>query len=173
LFETIETFIESMVVWQQALMVFVISMFPVLDRAAIPAAYAVGLPWQVALPVMIAGNVAPIPFLLLFIRKIFAFLRRYSPFGRWIEKLEGHAERKSDKVRKFQFLGLTLFVAIPLPLPGTGGWTAALIAVMMGTRFKHALLAIFIGSVILGLVMTILTYGLFDGLLVTLGEEAA
>jgi uncharacterized membrane protein len=165
LFQSIEAFIEGLVLWQQALMVFTISLFPVLDRGAIPVAYAVGLPWQTALPVMIAGNIAPIPFLLLFIRKIFAFLRRFKPFGKIIEKLENHAEGKSDKVRKFQFFGLTLFVAIPLPLPGTGGWTAALIAVMMGTRVKHALLAIALGSVVLGAVMTVLTYGLFDGML--------
>jgi uncharacterized membrane protein len=173
LFETIETYIEGLGIWTQALMIFALALFPVLDRFAIPAAYAVGLPWQVALPVMVAGNIMPIPFLLLFIRKVFAFLRRFNPFGRWIEKLERHAGEKSDKVRRFQFFGLTLFVAVPIPLPGTGGWTAALIAVVMGTRFKHALLAISIGSVILGLIMTVLTYGLFDGLLVTLGRTAA
>jgi uncharacterized membrane protein len=170
--EALEIFIESLNIWQQALAVFLLSVFPVLDRAAIPAAYAVGLPWQVALPVMIAGNVTPIPFLLLFIKKVFAFLRKYRPFGRWIKKLEDHAEKKSDKVRKFQFFGLTLFVAIPIPLPGTGAWTGALIAVMMGTRLKHALFAIALGSVILGAVMAVLTYGLFDGLL-TLGRTAA
>jgi len=172
LFEHIEAYIESLAIWQQSLMVFFLSLFPVLDRFAVPAAYAVGLPWQTALPVMIAGNVMPIPFLLLFIKKVFAFLRKYRPFGGWIEKLENHAGKKSDKVKKYQFFGLTLFVAVPIPLPGTGAWTGALIAVMLGIRFKHALFAIFIGSVILGITMTVLTYGLFEGLL-TLGRAAA
>jgi uncharacterized membrane protein len=160
--ETIHTLIENLAIWQQSLIVFALSMFPVLDRIAIVAARAVGLPWYIALPVLIAGNITPIPFILLFIRKIFAFLRRFRIFGKIIDKLERHAAQKSDKVRRYQFFGLTLFVAIPLPLPGTGAWTGALVAVMMGTRFKHALIAIALGSVIFGVLATASVYGLLS-----------
>jgi uncharacterized membrane protein len=146
-------------------MAFILSMPPVLDRAAIPAAYAVGLPWPVALPVAIAGNMFPVPFLLLFVRKVFTWLRKHiKPLGRFTEKLEAHAAKKSDSIRKYQFFGLILFVGVPLPIPGTGAWTGALIAVVMSMRLKHAVWAILCGSVMAMVILVALTYGLFDGL---------
>jgi uncharacterized membrane protein len=150
--------------WQQALMTFLLSIPPVLDRAAIPAAYAAGLPWPVALPVSIMGNMLPVPFLLLFIKKVFAWLRKHTPFGKLTDTLEAHAEKKRGRIRKYQFFGLILFVGIPLPIPGTGAWTGALIAAGMNMRLKHAFWAILIGSVMAMLILVILTYGLFEGL---------
>jgi uncharacterized membrane protein len=163
--DNLAEFLRGLSPWQQALMTFILSMPPVLDRAAIPAAYAAGLAWTAALPAAVAGNMFPVPFLLLFINKVFAWLRRHiKPLGRFTEMLERHAEKKAVTVRRFQFFGLILFVGIPLPLPGTGAWTGALIAVVMGMRLKHAIWAIFFGSVAAMLILTVLAYGLFDGL---------
>jgi uncharacterized membrane protein len=163
--ENIVEFVRSLSPWQQALMTFLLSIPPVLDRAAIPAAYAAGLAWPIALPVSIAGNIFPVPFLLKFIKTVFTWLRKHiKPLGRFTEMLERHAERKAVMVRRFQFLGLIFFVGLPLPLPGTGAWTGALIAVVVGMRLKHALWAIICGSVIAMLILTVLSYGLFDGL---------
>lgn len=163
--ESLTDFIRSLEPWQQALMTFILSMPPVLDRFAVPIAYASELPWPIALPVSVAGNMLPVPFLLLFVRKVFAWLRKYiKPLGRFTEALERHAEKKAATVRRFQFFGLVLFVGIPLPVPGTGAWTGALIAVVINMRLKHAFWAILCGSVAAMLILTVLTYGLFDGL---------
>jgi uncharacterized membrane protein len=162
--ENLIEFLRDLPPWRQTLMTFILSMPPVLDRAAIPAAYAVGLPWPAALPAAIAGNMLPVPFLLLFVRKVFAWLRRYiKPLGRWTERLEAHAEKKGVKIRRYQFIGLILFVGIPLPIPGTGAWTGALIAVVMNMRPKHAIIAIFCGSIMAMVLLVALTYGLFEG----------
>ncbi|MCL2002925.1 MAG: small multi-drug export protein [Oscillospiraceae bacterium] len=163
--DNLTEFIRGLEPWQQALMTFLLSIPPVLDRAAIPAAYASGLPWPVALPVSIAGNMLPVPFLLLFVKRVFAWLRKHTPFGRLADRFEAHAEKKSGTVRKYQFFGLMLFVGIPLPIPGTGAWTGALIAAGMNMRLKYAVWAIFCGSVMAMLLLTVLTYGLLDGLL--------
>ena len=157
-------FIRDLGPMTQAVMTFLLSTLPVLDRAAIPIAYASGLPWTIALPVSIAGNMLPVPFLLLFVKKVFELIRKYTPLGALTDKLEAHAEKKADTVRKFKFFGLMFFVAIPLPIPGTGAWTGALIAAVMNMRMKHAVLSIFAGALIAGLILTILTYGLLGQL---------
>lgn len=146
----------------KAIITFLISMVPVVElRGAIPIGLAAGLePWLVCV-LSIIGNIIPIPFILLFIRKILGWMKKYPKLGRIATKLEQRAESKSGTVRKSELVGLCLFVAIPLP--GTGAWTGALIAALMKMRISRALPTIFAGVVIAGVIVT---------LVITLGIEA-
>ena len=137
------------------LITFLISMVPVIElRGAIPYGIGFGLePWVVYVLATV-GNLLPIPFILLFIRKILQWMKRYEKLGKIAIKLEERAAGKSGKVRKSEFIGLLLFVAIPLP--GTGAWTGALIAALMDMRLKRALSAIAIGILTAGLIVTLI-----------------
>ncbi len=90
-----------------------------------------------AIPICIIGNIIPIPFILLFIKKIFKWLKRTKIFYRIIDKIEKRAMEKSDKITKYEFWGLALFVGIPLP--GTGAWTGSLIASLLELDIKKQL----------------------------------
>ncbi|MBP3412481.1 MAG: small multi-drug export protein [Oscillospiraceae bacterium] len=136
------------------LITFLISMVPVIElRGAIPYGITAGLePWLVY-PLAAIGNLLPVPFILLFIRKIFQWMKRYEKLGKIATKLEERAASKSGKVKKSEFIGLLLFVAIPLP--GTGAWTGALIAALMDMRLKRAISSIALGVVMAGLIITL------------------
>lgn len=138
----------------KALITFLISMVPVIElRGAIPYGMAQGLaPW-VACAVSIAGNMLPVPFILLFIRKILHWMKRFPRLGRIAEKLEHRADNRSGRVRKSEVIGLCLLVAIPLP--GTGAWTGALVAALMEMRLKRALPTILLGVVLAGIAVTV------------------
>ncbi|MEF2700492.1 MAG: small multi-drug export protein, partial [Oscillospiraceae bacterium] len=127
------------------IMTFLISMVPVVElRGAIPIGVAHGLNFWVAIAVSIVGNLVPVPFIIIFIRKIFAWLRTKSAWlNNLVTRLENRALKKTDTVRKFKFWGLFIFVAIPLP--GTGAWTGALVAAMLEMRVKDAFPAIALG----------------------------
>lgn len=144
----------------KALITFLISMVPIVElRGAIPYGVTAGLnPWLTfALAVM--GNMLPIPFILLFIRKIFDWMKRYPKLAKIAEKFEARAAKKSGTVKKSETIGLCILVAIPLP--GTGAWTGALVAALMNMRIKRALPTIFVGVLIAGLVVTlIMTLGI-------------
>lgn len=141
------------------IMTFLISMVPVVElRGAIPIGVAHGLNFWVAIAVSIVGNLVPVPFIIIFIRKIFAWLRTKSAWlNNLVTRLENRALKKTDTVRKFKFWGLFIFVAIPLP--GTGAWTGALVAAMMEMRLKRAFPAIAIGVAIAGVIVSVITYG--------------
>ena len=98
-------------------MTFLISMVPVLElRGAIPIGVAHGLDYRIAIAVSILGNLVPVPFIVLFIRKIFAWLRTKSErLNAFVTRMEQRALKKSDTVRRARFWGLFIFVAIPLP----------------------------------------------------------
>lgn len=138
---------------------FIISMIPVIElRGAIPIGVGLGLTHAEAMGVSIIGNMLPVPFIILFIRPIFKWMTRSSPrLGRLAEKLETKAEGKWDKIHRYQFFALTLFVAIPLP--GTGAWSGALIAAVMNMRLRNALPSILLGVMLAGVLVTGLTYG--------------
>jgi len=104
------------------------------------------------------GNIIPIPFILLFITPIFSWMKKTKLFRPIVEKLEKKSMSKSDKIKKYEFLGLMLFVGIPLP--GTGAWTGALIASLLGIKFKKAFWAIFFGLIIATVIMCIISYGI-------------
>ena len=140
-------------------MTFLIAMIPVLElRAAIPAGVIAGLNIQTVLAAAIMGNLLPIPFIIVFIRKIFKWMQSKSPwFANIVAKLEAKADKKKAQVLKYEFWGLMLFVAIPLP--GTGAWTGALIAAMLDMQLKRALPAIAVGVLTAAIIVTAATYG--------------
>ena len=138
---------------------FLISMIPVVElRGAVPIGYGKGLNIWVAVAVSIIGNLIPVPFIIIFIRRIFALLRKMSPkFNGLVNRLEKRAESKSDVVKKYSFWGLFILVAIPLP--GTGAWTGALVAAMLDMRLKRAMPAIVLGVIAAGIVVAFITCG--------------
>ena len=139
------------------LITFVISMIPILElRGGMIAAALFGLPLGKALAICIIGNVLPIPFILLLIRKIFVLLKRFDRVRPLIEKLENRVLSKSDKVKQYEFWGLMIFVGIPLP--GTGGWTGALIAALLNIKIPKAFLAILLGICMAAAIMCFITY---------------
>ena len=121
------------------------------------------VPITTAIPLCIIGNIIPIPFILLFIKQIFKWMKKIRIFRGIIEKLENRAMSKSDNIRKYEFWGLVLFVGIPLP--GTGAWTGSLIAALLDVDFKKAILAELLGIAIATVIMSILSYGLLGALL--------
>ena len=133
-------------------------MVPVIElRGALPIGVGMGLnPW-VALCVSIIGNMVPVPFIILFIRKILNWMKRFDSFRRIAERLEAKAERQGDKLVKYEELGLFLLVAIPLP--GTGAWTGSLVAALFDLRLKNAVPIIFAGVLAAGLLVFFITYG--------------
>lgn len=145
--------------WGQILMTVFISMVPVIElRGAIPIATANGLNFWVAIICAIIGNLIPVPFIIIFIRKIFELMRKWSQkLDKIVSKLEERAAKKSDVVLKYAFWGLVVLVAIPLP--GTGAWTGALVAAMLNMRLKKAFPAIMLGVVIAGVIVSLVTYG--------------
>lgn len=142
-----------------AVITFLMSMIPVVElRGAIPYGVIAGLSVRTALIIAIIGNLVPIPFLIVFTRKVFEWLRRHSEtLDRLVSKLEEKGESKKDIVEKYEFLGLMILVAIPLP--GTGAWTGALVAAMMDMRLKRAMPSIILGVIIAGIIVTTVTYG--------------
>lgn len=139
--------------------VFVISMLPVLElRGGLLAASLLQIPIERAIPLCIIGNIIPIPFILLFVKKIFAVLRHFKLFRGLVDKLENRAIKKSANVAKFEFWGLFIFVGIPLPM--TGAWTGSLIAALLNIDFKKAILAELLGIAMATVIMSIISYGL-------------
>lgn len=142
------------------LTIFVISLMPILElRGGMIAARILEVPFLKAFAICFAGNMLPIPFILLFIEKIFEWLRRFKFFEKIIVRLEAKTDRNKEKVLRYKSWGLLLFVAIPLP--GTGGWTGALMAALLGIDFKRSLPIITLGVLIAGAIMSLITYGIF------------
>lgn len=135
------------------------SMVPVVElRGGIPFGVALGLEhWQALLAAMV-GNIIPLPFIVVYIRRIFQWMRKHMPrLDRVVDKLETKAHLKGSSVSKYKYLGLMIFVAIPLP--GTGGWTGALVAAFLDMRLKRAMPAMMLGVLIAGILVTGITYG--------------
>ena len=147
------------------LILFIISMVPILELrggllAAGPAFLNIQM-WR-AIPVGIIGNLLPIPFILLLITKIFDWMKGTKRLKPVVEKLEKKAMSQSANIEKYEFWGLVAFVGIPLP--GTGAWTGALIAALLGIRFRKAFPAIVIGVCLAACIMTIISYGIVGGI---------
>jgi uncharacterized membrane protein len=143
----------------QILMTVLVSMVPVIElRGAIPMAVSAGLPYYVAIPLAVIGNLIPVPFIIFYIKRIFAWIRKKMPkLNRMVDKLENRARSKSETVQKSAFWGLFIFVAIPLP--GTGAWTGSLLSSLTGIRLWKALLSIVLGVIGAGVIMTLVSYG--------------
>ena len=145
-------------VLEKCIMTMAIAAVPVVElRGAIPAGVALGLEPQLACGAAIVGNLLPVPFIILLVRQAFDLLRKHPFFATKIDALERRAHLKGRLVRKYRLLGLTLFVAIPLP--GTGAWTGALVAAFLNIRLRNALPAITLGVLIAGGLVTLMTMG--------------
>lgn len=138
---------------------FFISMLPVVElRLGLPYGIALGLDYPLALAAALIGNMIPVPFIIIYIHRVFVWLRAH--FGRmdaFITRLETKANLKGETVQKYGPIGLLIFVAIPLP--GTGAWTGALIAALLNMRLKSAVPCIFFGVCIAAGIMTAITFG--------------
>lgn len=144
--------------------VFLISMIPILElRGGLIVSKLLQVPITTAIPLCIIGNIIPIPFILLFIKQIFKWMKKIRIFRGLVERLEAKAMGKSDNIKKYEFWGLVLFVGIPLP--GTGAWTGSLIAALLDVDFKKAVLAELLGIAIATIIMSIFSYGLLGALL--------
>ena len=141
------------------ILTLLVSMIPVVElRGGIPFGVAAGLPVWAAYLAAVIGNLIPVPFIVVYIRRIFMFMRQHMPrLNSVVDKMEQKAHLKSAAVLKYQYLGLAIFVAIPLP--GTGAWTGALVAAFLDMRLKKAMPSIAGGVLSAGLIISILPYG--------------
>ena len=136
------------------------SMIPIIElRGAIPMGALLGLPWWQSYLLSIIGNMLPVPLILLFIKAVLKWMANskvnfFNKLGGWIQR---KADKNHDKIAKYSFWGVCLFVAIPLPM--TGAWTGSLVAAMIDMKFWKALLSCLIGVLIAGVVVTLITYG--------------
>ncbi len=134
-------------------------MLPILElRGGMLAAKLLSVPLGKAFIICYLGNIVPIPFILLFIRKIFRFLSKTKTGEKLVGRLEYHSKKKQETVLRYERWGLLALVAIPLP--GTGGWTGALVAALMDLRMKTSLPIIAAGVLIADTLMAIVSYGL-------------
>ena len=141
------------------IIIFLISLLPILElRGGLIAAAILGVEWYIALPICIIGNVLPIPIVLIFIRKIFDFIKKtnFLWMGKIVTKIDEKAQKKSKGVDTASFWGLFTFVAIPLP--GTGAWTGALIANILNISKKKSSITILLGVITAGLIVSFVSY---------------
>ena len=137
---------------------FVTSLFPILEcRGGMIVAKAFDVNFFKAFALCYLGNMLPMPFIILFIKRIFRFMKEHNILKGFIEKLEGKTAKNQDKVMRYKQWGLLLFIAIPLP--GTGGWTGSLFAALLNIDFKKALPIVALGVLIADLIMSVFTYG--------------
>lgn len=160
-----EGIVESIVEWfanfpiPKEIVTFIISMLPVLElRGGMVAAALMEIPFFKALAICLTGNILPIPFLLLLVNPLFAWMKNTKLFRPTVEKLENRTLAKKDKLEKGEFLGLLIFVGIPLP--GTGAWTGAMLAALLGIKFKKSATAIGLGVILAAAIMSFITYAL-------------
>lgn len=147
------------------LCVFFCSMIPIIElRGAIPMGAAFnatlgGMPFWLTYILSVAGNMLPIPFILLFIKKMIKWMSvsKVKFFNKVANFLLNKVEKKRDKIEKYSFWGVCLFVAVPLPV--TGAWTGSLVAAMIDMKFWKALLSCLLGVMIAGVIMTVVSYG--------------
>ena len=142
--------------------VFIISMIPILELRGglLVAGPLLGVPMATAIPLCIIGNIIPVPFILLLITPVFAWMKKTKVFRPMVEKLEAKAMSKSDQIEKYEFWGLVLFVGIPLP--GTGAWTGTLAASFLDMDFKKSVIAVLGGVLLAGVIMGAVSAGLFS-----------
>ena len=146
------------------MVIFIISTIPILElRGGLLAASLLKVSAAKAIPICIIGNIIPIPFILLFVRQIFKLMKKTKIFRGLIERLEKRAMGKSDQIKRYEFLGLLLFVGVPLP--GTGAWTGSLIASLLEVDIKKSSVAIFCGLIMATVIMYVVSYGIVGNLL--------
>ena len=128
--------------------IFIISLMPILElRGGLLAATLLKVPYLRALVICVIGNVLPIPFVLLFLEIIFKWMEKWSVTKKIVKWLEKKGNSKRSQIDKYGYLGLILFVGIPLP--GTGAWTGSLVAILLGLDKKKSFICILIGVMFL------------------------
>ncbi len=146
------------------IVVFIISMIPLLElRGSLVAAGIMNMQWLQTFLISVVGNMLPIPFILLFIKKIFEWMKNIRGLSKIPEFCEKKAMKHSKQIEKYGVFGLFLFVAIPLP--GTGAWTGSLLAVLFGLKPSKSLLFIFFGVLTAGFIMSALSFGILKPLI--------
>ena len=141
--------------------VFIISLLPILElRGGLIAASLLNVDFLTGYIVSIIGNVLPIPIVLLFLEKILNFLKKFKSTKKIVIKIENKILSKKDQIEKYGYLGLLLFVGIPLP--GTGAWTGSGLAVLLHLDRKKSFIYIFLGVILASIIMSIFSYGILD-----------
>ncbi|XP_073314571.1 uncharacterized protein [Primulina huaijiensis] len=142
--------------WPDEAVVFALATLPVIElRGAIPVGYWLQLKPVVLTVLSVLGNMVPVPFIILYLKKVAAFLTgKNQTASRFIDMLFKRAKEKAGPVKEFQWLGLMLFVAVPFP--GTGAWTGAFIASILDMPFWSGVSANFVGVVLAGLLVNLL-----------------
>lgn len=139
--------------------ILMISTLPIVElRGAIPVGnnlFEMADRWWLVYILAVAGNMIPVPIILLMLGPVSRFCMRFKIGRIFFDWLFARTRRKSASIEKYETLGLTIFVAIPLPV--TGAWTGSMAAFLMGVKFNHAMWAIFLGVLIAGVIVTILT----------------
>lgn len=146
--------------FEKYLSVFIMSMIPVIELRGglVTAVTVLGLPLIPSYLVCVAGNILPVPVLLLFVRAVLGWCCKLPKIGGWFQHLWDKAQVKAQKIGRWELLGLLLFVAIPLP--GSGAWTGSLIATVLRLKPLPAFLVIAAGVLIAGIIMGIMSFGL-------------
>lgn len=160
----VNTFINLFNGLDKNLIIFLISCMPILElRGGLIAATLLGLNPVTSFIICFIGNILPIPFILYFITPLFDKLKKTKHLSKLVNKLEQKANNKKESIEKSEFIGLLLFVGIPLP--GTGAWTGTLIASMINMNKKKAFIAATLGVILAGIIMMIVSYGLIGNLI--------
>jgi uncharacterized membrane protein len=148
-----------MALFKELIYILLISMVPVVElRGAIPIGLGMGLPFWTTFVTALIGNLLPVPFLILFTRQVFDWIRRKNAFlERCVQRMEQKAASKEELLKKYELLGLCILVAIPLP--GTGAWTGSLVAAIFDIRLKHSFPVIALGVLIAGVIVSVVSYG--------------
>lgn len=140
--------------------VFIVSMLPLVElRGGIIVGAAADINPILCYIIAVVANMLPIPFILLLLKKVLAWLKKTKLFSKPAMWIENKILSKRDRLEKFEIIGLILFVAIPLP--GTGAWTGAGLAALLDMPIKKSFPAIFAGVLIAGVIMTLGAYGIF------------
>ncbi|MDR3314708.1 MAG: small multi-drug export protein [Oscillospiraceae bacterium] len=155
--EQLSAYFDQLAIAWKLLAAFAISMLPVIElRGGIVFSRLIEIPlWQAFLTCFL-GNILPVPFILLFLRRLFVFLERFRYTKRLVGGLERRARKKEGRLQKYELLGLFLLVAIPLP--GTGAWTGALVAVVFDLQIRKSFPTIAAGVLGAGVIMVLLSY---------------
>ena len=146
------------------IIIFLISLMPILElRGGLIAASLLKLKLFPSFIICFIGNIIPIPFIIYFITPLFNKLKKTKFLNKFVTKLENKANNKKASIEKSEFIGLLLFVGIPLP--GTGAWTGSLIAAMINMDKKKAIIASILGVTLAGIIMSIFSYGVLGNLI--------
>lgn len=146
------------------ILVFIISLLPILElRGGLLAAALIGLDPVPSYIISIIGNILPVPFILLLINKILDWMRKSKKFKKVAKWLDEKVEKHKGQIEKYGYLGIVLFVGIPLP--GTGAWTGSLIASVLEMDKKKTFFAVLAGVFIASIIMMVISFGVIGNII--------